>query len=1114
MSWGKVYFSNFFLLPVLFLCSPFGSANAQDNKYLFRKLGSQETNLTFRNMITDSVSSSAGTYIYIANASGTGVADLNGDGKPDVFFSSNMGQYKLYLNEGDFKFKDVTAEAGIGGNGKWATGVSVADINGDGLLDIYVSHSGNSNEPMDLRNEAFICTGVDVKGIPHYEDKAHELGLDLPGTQTSQVVFFDYDRDGDLDCFVLNHSRNAHGERLITADYKEDTSATFIGYNLLLKNEMAGGIQHFTDVSKKAGIVNSRYNFGLGVVVTDFNNDGWPDIYCTSDFAERDFLYINNHDGTFTENCERSLKHISDYSMGTDAADFNNDLRPDLVTVDMLPDDNLHLKMEQQPDNNDQFDMMVKMGLQYQYRKNCLQLNLGNRDGMPMFADVAEMTGVNATGWSWTPLFIDVNNDGWKDLFISDGYYKDYTNQDKQNKFITNKENLMYGPKKLPSCLFINNKTFGFTNLESWKEFDPAMSYSACAADFDGDGNLDILINNLNSEVTMLRNTSGPATGNFINIKLKENDKNTFAIGAKVYVKCNGLEQMQEMEPIRGYESSQDYMLHFGLGNTSETVKIRVVWPDGKQTEQTASPHSTVTIIKNDGAASGTLAKDRSSKYCFHSAAKFCDEAVGHVENKFNDFKFQFTIPYKQSQSGPAVAEGDINEDGLTDYYIGGSTGNARYFLLGQKDGSVKKYVPGAIAADSVYEDVAAVLFDIDGDGHKDLVVVSGGVEHGQNPEFLADRVYKNDGKGNFVKVPDVFPKNNVSKGCVAAGDFDGDGKPDLFIGGYTLPGKFVQVPRSFLFKNESDKGKIRFADVSTTALPDSGRLGMVTSASWLNTSDKKHPELAVAGEWMPCRILKNQNGVFRDEEGITGLSDKKGMYELLYPTDYDGDGKTDLIVGNIGNNNHFKANADQPLKIFDIKDSANAALRGFLFSYWIKGMEVFASSRGELLQQFVQFRKYFPDFTSYGTVDVKQFFQKINLPMPAPSKLCNHLLSGVFLNKGNGKYEFSEFPDLLQTSRINTIAQLDWNFDGKKDYVVAGNYLGNKHQFGAADALMPYILENQGGGKYRVVQPEESGLFVDGQVKQIYVQQKGNKCRLLFVRNNDKIQVYDNSKN
>ena len=650
MSRGKTYVCGFFFLLLTIISALYSYSFAQGTHYLYQKISSEESNLHFKNILPDSISSSAGTYIYIANASGTGVADLNGDGRPDIFFSSNTGEYKLYLNEGNFKFKDVTAEAGIKGNGKWGTGVCIADINGDGLLDIYVSHSGNSNDPQGLVNEAFICTGIDANGIPHYVDKAKELGLDLPGTQTSQVVFFDYDHDGDLDCFVLNHSRNAHGERLITADYKEDTSHTFIGYNLLLRNDFVNGKQHFTDVSKQAGIVNSRYNFGLGVVITDFNNDGWPDIYCTSDFAERDFLYINNHDGTFTENCEKSLRHISDYSMGTDAADFNNDLKPDLITVDMLPDDNLHLKMEQQPDNNDQFDMMVKMGLQYQYRKNCLQMNMGNVDGMPKFADVAEIAGVNATGWSWTPLFIDVNNDGWKDLFISDGYYKDYTNQDKQNRFITNKENLMYGPKKLPSCLFINNKSMTFTNMESWKEKDPEMSYSSCAADFDGDGNIDILINNLNGEPTLLKNVIGDSAGNFINIKLKENDKNTFAIGAKVYVTCDGLTQLQEMENVRGYESSQDYVLHFGIGKTNDKVNIKVVWPDGKQTEQTAEPHTTVTINKDGNAKTVAAAKDEKSKFRFSTVEKFCPDAVGHVENKYNDFKVQFTIPYKQSQ--------------------------------------------------------------------------------------------------------------------------------------------------------------------------------------------------------------------------------------------------------------------------------------------------------------------------------------------------------------------------------------------------------------------------------------------------------------------------------
>ncbi len=1099
------------LLFVVAMCSS-NNAGAQNEQYLFEKVGSGQTGVHFVNRITDSIVSAAGKYIYISNSSGTGVADLNGDGKPDLFFSSNTGENKLYLNEGNFKFKDVTYAAGMKGNGKWGTGVCIADINGDGLLDIFISHSGNYPDRESLCNEAYICTGIDANGIPHYVDKAKELGLDLPGSQTTQVVFFDYDRDGDLDCFVLNHSKNQNGDRFIRNNFMPDTSTRFIGYNLLLRNDVVNGRQHYTDVTEKAGITNSKFNFGLGVVISDLNNDNWPDIYCTSDFAERDRIYINNHDGTFTETGLQSLRHGAKNSMGTDAADFNNDLLPDIMNVDMLADDNYHLKLQLHPDNTDQHEIMVNMGLSNQYPKNMLQLNIGSDNGVPIFAEIAQMSGVSNTNWSWTPLFIDVNNDGWKDLFISNGFYKDYTNQDVQNKYITNKkENSEYGEKRLNSCMFINNKSLQFTNVEPWKVEDPMMSYSACAADLDNDGSLDLIINNLNDEVTILKNII-PKQGNYINIKLKENDKNTFALGAKVYVTCNNLTQMQEMQNVRGYQSSQDYMLHFGLGNTDESVQIRIIWPDGTESETTANAHTTTTITKDAGAHPLTKYMPL-SKWRFEKNDHFCADSVGHVENKFNDFKGQFTLPYRQSRNGPAVAEGDINGDGIKDYYIGGSTGGERYFLLGQKDGTYKKYIPVIFALESVYEDAAAALFDIDGDGDLDLVVVNGGVEHPENPNFFTDRVFRNDGRGNFERMQNVFPNTNVSKSCLAVGDYDGDGKLDLFIGGYTIPGKFEQTPISFIFKNESDPQNIKFADVTSTVLSQAANLGMVTSASWVKSGDEKYPDLLVGGEWMACKLFRNQRGILQEELN-SGMDKLRGLYSLVYPTDYNGDGRVDFIVGNAGNNSQYKASMEKPMKIFAIKDTVNRVRPGFLFSYYCKDVEAFASPRNEMLQEFVPYRKYFPDFATYAGVDVKGFFKTVNTPEPDPVMTCTNLLSGVYLNKGDGSFKFEALPELLQTSRINTIAEVDWNFDGKKDYVIAGNFFGYKHQFGPSDAFPAYILQNDGNGRYHLVMPDESGLFVEGQVKKICVTQTENKCQLLFVRNNDKIVVYENSKN
>ena len=1110
MVWGNIKWLQRNRL-IVFLVAMMAATPVVQAQYMFEKVSSAKSRVHFMNEITDSVVAAAGKYIYMTNASGTGVADLNGDDKPDIFFSNNIGENKFYLNEGNFQFRDVTKAAGLSGNGKWGTGVCIADINGDGLLDIYIAHSGKYPDPQDLCNEAYICTGVGADGVPHYVNRAKEYGLDVPGSQTSQSVFFDYDKDGDLDCFMLNHSNNANGERLVKANFEPDTSSVFIGYNLLLRNDGNSSGPMFTNVTKSAGILSSQRNFGLGVVVSDFNNDGWPDIYCTSDFSEREHLYLNNKDGTFKETADYSLRHMSQYSMGVDAGDVNNDMLPDIMSVDMLPDENYPLKLQLHADNSDQFDMMVRMGLSRQYPKNTLQLNAGSDNGVPQFADVAQMAGVSNTNWSWSPLFIDVNNDGWKDIFISNGFFKDYTNQDVQNRYLaTGKERGQYGDKRLNSCMFINNGGLVFNCMDKWKEKDLKMSYSACAADLDDDGRIDLVINNLNDEVTLLKNVTSVTEHGYLKVKLRQNDKNRFALGAKVVVNNNGAEQMLEMNNVRGYQSSQDYVLHFGLGNVGGPIKVSVLWPDGTKTEKAVKANTTITIEKTD--ASNIHAGEKiKARYRFTQQIDFCNETAGHEENKYNDFKVQFTLPYRQSAKGPGVAEGDINGDGVKDYYIGGATEHERYFLLGSKDGKYIKYKPAPFDGERFNEDVAAALFDVDGDKDLDLIVISGGVEYAESDTYLTDRLYKNNGKGQFEKVEGVLPASVVSKSCVALGDYDNDGLTDLFIGGYTTPGKFEQVPRSYLLRNETKNGTIKFADVTETVLPAGGVLGMVTSASFNDVDGDHYPELFICGEWMAFKALKNEKGVLK--QSLTGVPDElTNISDVLFATDYNEDGKTDFIVGNAGNNNQFKASAQQPMKIFAVVDSANGISSGFLFSYYIKNVEAFASPRAELLQEFVPYKKIFPNFMSYASVDVKGFFEKVHLQYPQPVMTCNNLLSGVYISNVSG-YKFEPLPELLQTGMIRSIAQLDWNFDGKPDYIVAGNFYGYKHQFGPADAMLPYILENSGDGKYRVVKPEESGLFVTGQVKKIIVTQDANKCRLLFVRNNDKITAYENKR-
>lgn len=1096
-------------LILLFACS---KPNAEDQ--LFTKLSSGDTGVKFKNILRESEEFNVMKYGYFYNGGGVAVGDVNNDGLSDIYLSGNLVASKLYLNQGNWKFDDVTEMAGVAAAGLWNTGVAMADVNGDGWLDIYVCRSAAASS--DRRKNLLFINTTASTGEVSFSEQAESYDLADPGYST-QATFFDYDRDGDLDVYVLNHSTQEFASfSNLVSQHKKRTNRQ-LG-DKLYRNEG----QKFVDVSQEAGIIQNVLGFGLGVAVTDINSDGWFDVYVTNDYNEEDYLYINQQDGTFQESLREYVEHVSLFSMGCDAGDINNDATPDIITLDMLPEDNFRLKMSLGSENYDKYRELIRSGFHYQTMRNMLQLNIPSPEGDKregQFREIGQLAGISSTDWSWAPLIADYDLDGWKDVFITNGYARNYLDMDFMN-YVVNEQvkaqeqsldvELMGLVENMPAIqvlnyLYHNQGDLTFTNRAAdWGLDQPTLSNAAAYADLDNDGDLDLIVNNVNEETFVYRNNAESWAKNhrYLKVQLQGEGKNAFGIGAKVYLQNGDQVQYQEMIPVRGFQSSLPYELVFGLDTITAVEKLTVVWPDSSlQSLENVQADQTLILKQSDAKLGITEASETTA--IFTDASDKLGINFEHQENPFLDFKRDKMIPQGISNLGPKISQGDINGDGLIDYHIGGAKGQPGALFQQQPDGTFAQLSSFALEADATSEDTDGVFFDADQDGDQDLYVVSGGSDFTEQDQALQDRLYLNDGRGNFARAKAILPEMLTSGATVSAADIDQDGDQDLFVGGRLIPGKYPLSPRTYILEND---GTGHFRDVTRAFAPELIHAGMVTDASFTDLNDDNYPDVVVVGEWMPIRVFYNQAGKGFEENALPSLGNTSGWWNTIHANDFDQDGDTDFVVGNFGKNNLYRPTPDQPVRLLYSDFDQNGSIDP-IFTHYLQGEEVFAYSKDELLGQINELKKTFSDYKIFAQTPPSAYFTEAQLA--EADTLTATLFESIYLENQGDSFAVHPLPLEVQFAPVYAITSADINQDGKLDLILGGNQSLTRVSTGRYDASFGLVLQGDGTRQFEIMPPNQSGIIVRGDIRDIIYKKDANRSYLLFARSNDSIAVY-----
>ncbi|SHF35179.1 Repeat domain-containing protein [Cnuella takakiae] len=1071
---------------------------------LFTQLDSAQTGIGFRNDLAYDAQFNIYTYRNFYNGGGVAIGDVNSDSLPDVFFTANMGPNKLYLNKGNFRFEEVTQKAGIGKKGKWSTGVSMADVNGDGKLDIYVCNSGDIKG--DFRqNELYIN-----KGDGSFEEKAAAYGLDERGLST-HAAFFDYDKDGDLDMFLLNNSFKAIGS--FNLKENERTKRDSLGGHKFFRNDG----NHFSDISEQAGIYGSVIGFGLGVTVGDVNNDGWQDIYVSNDFFERDYLYINKKDGTFSEELEQQMISTSNASMGADMADINNDAHPDIFVTEMLPQSEARVKTNTTFQSWDKFQLDLQYGYYYQYTRNMLQLNLGNGH----FTDIGRFAGVHATDWSWGALITDMDLDGNKDIFVANGIYQDLTNQD-YIQYISNEsffKQVSSGAADyrkmidlIPSQPVSN---YAFSNLgglrfqnkaKEWGLADPSFSNGSAYGDLDGDGDLDLVVNNVNSPCFVYRNNAREqlTQNNYLALSLQGTAPNTYALGAQVTLYFGDKLAYQELMPMRGFQSTVDTKLVFGLGTTNKIDSIVVLWPDGKRTVQQGIAVNQHLRLSQIDAVFNTFSTLTSSATYFQPST--LQLPFTHQENPFVDFDRDKLLFHMQSTEGPRMATGDVNGDGRTDLYLCGAKGQPGSLLVQDGSGKFQPTNGDLLLQDRESEDVDALFFDADKDGDQDLYVCSGGPEASAQDLALMDRLYLNDGKGVFSRSPQALPSLTLEpSSCVRAGDWDSDGDLDLFVGIRMQAATPGVGGRGYLLQNDGRGG---FTDITRRAAPELLTAGMIRDMQWWDYDKDGRKDMVLAGEWMGITVLHNEGGALRlaDPKGL-GLEHTRGWWNRLKVADLNGDGYEDLVALNHGENSRFRASAEKPVEWWVGDFDGNGSTEHMLTCY--NGEESYPMAlRHDVVGVLPVLKKQYLKYEQYREQTIRDMFTPDQLQR-ARHYVAEELRSVVVLNRGGKSFGVQPLPTEAQLSVLYGVEVVDVDSDGKKDLVLGGNFYESKPEVGIYDGSYGCVLKGDGRGGFSTLPVSRSGLVVQGAVRDIALVNAGGKSLLFFARNNASVAVH-----